>query len=304
MAAALLNLSFDSHFYFKQRKRLYLQVVDPKAPGLKLLDILPRLFRRLMGLRRAESIFFKLAQDRRDVDFFQKVVDAFELWVQYPPGSLERIPWSGPLVVVANHPRNGIDGLAIAHMVSRVRGDVKIMLTSTFDGIPGIGEHGIFVSDGTGPSARSRSEPVREAIDWLKLGHVVVVFPAGQGSYVKVRGRKEPVDVPWLKGTSLLIRKGQTEVLPVYVHGSPSLTFLALRHIFHPAAAAVLVREIVNQKGSKVRLIVGEAIGNERVLAAGEPEEQMEFLRKATYDLGRGESGSFAGVGRLDRGER
>lgn len=280
-----LNLTIDAHFHLDNRNRLHLQVLDPKAPGAKLLDMVPRLFVRTMGVKRAEKIFRRLTHDARDVHFFQKVIDALNLKVKYAPEGLQRIPREGPLVVVANHPRNGVDGMAIAYMMSQVRTDIKIMLTATFDGFPGIGDYGIFVCDSSGPSARSRSEPTREAIDWLRQGHVVILFPAAQGSYVKIRGRKDPVDVPWLKGTSLFIRRASANVLPVYVHGSPGKLFLAVRHIFHPAACALLVREIVNQEGSTVRLDVGEPITSERISQKGDPEAQIRFLRARTYDL-------------------
>jgi putative hemolysin len=281
-----LNLTIDAHFFLNQKNQLKLQVLDPQAPGWKLLDVAPRLFRRTMGVQRAQRIFARLREDQRDVHFIRKVIDAFDLQVEYTPAALQRIPKQGPLVVVANHPLNGVDGMCIAHLITQVRQDVKIMLTATFDGFPGMAEYGIFVHDSSGPSSRNRSEPARKAIDWLRQGHVVILFPAAQGSYVKVPGRKDPVDVPWLKGTTLFIRGGKASVLPVYVHGGPGKLFLAVRHIFHPAACALLVREIVNKEGSTVRLEVGEAISHECVVQQGRPEEQMKFLREQTYALG------------------
>jgi putative hemolysin len=280
-----LNLTLDAHFRLGRDNRLHAQLLDPKAPGWRLLELVPKLFGRWLGLKETEQIYRTLADDRREVPFFQKVVDAFDLTVSCRREAMDRIPRTGPLVVVANHPLNGIDGVALAHIVSQVRPDVKIMLTATFDGLPGIADHGIFVSDSNGPSARSRSEPTRQAIEWLRQGHVVILFPAGQGSYVKENGRRDPVDVSWMPGVSLLVRKSQAAVLPIYVHGTPGRMFQALRRFLHPAACFLLLREIVKQKSTTVRLTVGEAMSCERVLAQGEPKEQVSFLRRVTYEL-------------------
>jgi hypothetical protein len=285
----MLNLTIDARFRLNQDKRLEVRLSDPQAPGLNVLDLIPQLFGEQLGMKEAEAIFQVLAEDQRPVHFFQKAIDAFQLKIDYPPAALDAIPARASLLVVANHPLNGIDGLAIAYMISQLRTDVKIMLTAAFEELPGIGEHGIFVSDGNGPSARKRSEPTRQAIDWLRQGHVLVVFPAGQGSYVLHPGRPEPVDVPWQKGVSLLIRRGNADVLPVYVHGSPSWSFMAARNAFHPAGFLLLVNEMVLQKGSSVRLTVGTPVTCQRVTDCGSPEEQLRFLRKLTYDLGGGE---------------
>lgn len=281
-----LNVTLDPRFGVDPSGRLRVKLVDPKAPGLRLLNVVPRLFPRLLGLAAANRVFRQLANDARSVSFFQKAVDAFKLDVQWPASALGRIPKSGSLLVTANHPRNGMDGLAIAHLVSQVRGDVKVMLTSAFQGIPGMAEHGIFVNDSDGPSAASRSAAVREAIDWLRQGHAVVLFPAGEGSYIRAENRSTPVDPAWRTGTALLLRKSAAQVLPVHVDGAPGRVFQMARRVFHPAAMFLLVRELMRQKGSTVRLRVGAALSRDEVLAQGDAAAQMNFLRGLTYSLG------------------
>lgn len=285
----MFNLTIDARFRLTEDNRLEVRLSDPQAPGLQVLEMIPELFGEQLGLGEAEKILQVLAQDQRPVHFFQKAVDAFELKVDYPAEALADIPKEGPLVVVANHPLNGIDGLALAYMMYQVRSDIKAMLTATFEDLPGIREHGIFVSDGSGPSAKSHTEPTRQAIDWLRQGHVVILFPAAQGSYIVVPGRQDPVDVPWQKGTSLLIRRGKAAVLPVYVHGSPGMNFLVARNTFHLAGFFFLIQEMVQQKGSTVRLTIGKPVSCERVAECGDAEAQVQFLRKLTYDLGGGE---------------
>ncbi|MDZ7905751.1 MAG: hypothetical protein U5N55_08270 [Cypionkella sp.] len=55
--------------------------------------------------------------------------------VQTPPEEIERIPKTGALVVVANHPHGLVDGMVMGEMLSRVRGDFKILTRSLLTGI-------------------------------------------------------------------------------------------------------------------------------------------------------------------------
>ena len=282
-----INFTLDPRFYLDDRDKLHVRLVDEKAPGWKILNWLPTMFGNWLGLRQAREIVSEVRHDRRDMGFFRKVVDAMKLRVSYSEERLQQVPKTGPLVVVANHPLHGVDGMAVAHMISQVRSDVKIMLTSSFDGIPGVAEHGIFVSEGNGSSARSRSESTREAMKWLKDGHVLIVFPAGQGSFLKSAEHTNPVDGTWQKGVSLLIRKSQANVLPVFVEGCPGKLFRTVRSLSRTASMFLLVREIVRQRESKVTLKVGTPISGDEFLAQGDAETQMQFLRDRTYALAR-----------------
>lgn len=155
---SLLNLTIDARFRFQPNGRLKIQVLDPAAPGLRLLDLLPSLIG--YRVRKAEKIFQRIFSDHRDIHYFCKTADGFRLMIHADPGYESRVPVSGPLIVVANHPLNGIDGMAIAAAMCDLRPDLKVMLTTTFDGIPGVKEHAIFVNASDGPSARNRSESV------------------------------------------------------------------------------------------------------------------------------------------------
>ncbi len=280
---ALLNLTIDARFRFDENCRLQVRVLDPKAPGIRVLDLLPSLIG--YRIRKAEKIFRRIFEDHRSVHYFRKVADGFRLTVKPDLGFEDRVPRNGPLIVVANHPLNGIDGMAVATALCGTRPDLKVMLTTTFDGIPGLDEYAVFVNASDGPSARSRSEPVREAMAWLKQGHALILFPAGQGSFISVKGRKDPVDVEWSTGVATLLKHSHANVLPVYVVGRPSRVFLQSRQLYHPLSTLFLLREILIQEGSQVSFRVGDAVSFEQIAAQGDRRRQVDFLRNLTYAL-------------------
>lgn len=279
----LFNHTIDARFRFDVNGKLKIRVLDPAAPGIRALDLLPSLIS--YRVRKAEKIFRRILDDDRDVHFFRKAADGFRLKVLPPSGFEQRVPQRGPLLIVANHPLNGIDGMAIASALCEARPDLKIMLTTTFDGIPGLAEHAIFVNASDGPSARNRSEPVREAIAWLKQDHALILFPAGQGSYLREQGRRDPVDVEWRSGIATLLKSSEASVLPAFVSGRPSFVFLQTRRLYRPLATLFLLREILIQEGRQVAFQVGEPVSYQRITAAGDRQQQANFLRQLTYSL-------------------
>ena len=282
---ALFNLTIDARFRFGDDGRLSVRVLDPKARGLRLLDLLPIAIR--YRIRNAEKIFSRIAGDRRDVHYFDKVIDGFRLNVSAEFAPSAHVPASGPLIVVANHPLNGVDGMAIASVLARSRPDLRLMLTTTFEGVPGLADYAIFVNASDGPSAKHRAEPVREAIAWLKSEHALIVFPAGQGSFIREPGRPDPVDVPWNKGVATLLKNSGANVLPVFVRGRASQVFLRTRRLYGPISTLFLLREILIQEGSTIRLRIGKPVSHEMISAQGSREQQVAFLRQATYELDR-----------------
>lgn len=278
----VFNMTIDARFDVSPEGRLKVRVLDPLAPGWRLLDWLPSLIG--YRIRKAEKVFRRIAADHRDVHYFQKVADGFRLDIDTGTDVDQRVPREGSFLAIANHPLNGIDGMAIAAVMSRVRPDLKVMLTTTFEGIPDLRDHAIFVNASNGPSARNRSEATREALAWLKQGHPVLLFPAGQGSFVEVEGRNDPVDVPWNKGITTFL-KCADKVLPIYVEGRATRLFLKTRRLYAPLSTLFLLREILIHEGARVRFRVGEALTNAQVTSQGAREQQVEYLRKVTYAL-------------------
>ena len=105
-----------------------------------------------------------------------------------------RIPASGRLLIVANHPSGALDALALLHLVGSVRTDVKIVANDLLSQIEGLRELLLPVRIlGGKPSAQSLA-----AIDQaLREEQCVIVFPAGEVSRLGARGI---TDTRWRRG--------------------------------------------------------------------------------------------------------
>jgi len=79
-----------------------------------------------------------------------------------------RIPASGPVVVVANHPYGMLDGALLTVLLTRVRSDVKILTNFLLSDVPELQQHCIFVDPfQTDRSVESNRRAVRQALSWL-----------------------------------------------------------------------------------------------------------------------------------------
>lgn len=210
-----------------------------------------------------------------------------QLDVECPVGEedLARIPASGPLVIVANHPFGLLEGLVLSAVLGRVRPDYRFLANDALLGVPAICDRIIPVDVLRGKnSPLGNARAFREAARWLKGGGAVAIFPAGEVSNWQWRERKV-ADPPWKGSAVRLVALTRAQVLPVFFAGSNSLSF-QLAGVIHPAIrTARLPAELLGRRGHRVELSIGHTIAPEEVAEAGTQEGQIEYLRLRTYSL-------------------
>ncbi|MEM9756883.1 MAG: acyltransferase, partial [Pseudomonadota bacterium] len=65
-------------------------------------------------------------------NFWEIMVERYGLSLDVVGGSLDNIPETGPVLVVANHPYGILDGLMLGHIMSKRRGDFRILAHRVF----------------------------------------------------------------------------------------------------------------------------------------------------------------------------
>src|SRR5450755_1690755 len=201
------------------------------------------------------------------------------------PSDLDRIPTKGPLVAVANHPFGVLDGAALTVLLSRARPDVKILTNSLLEGVPELHEHCIFVDPFRAAYSTDKNvKPLKQAMEWLRQGGALAVFPAGEVSQWNVR-EAQVTDPAWNTVAARLIRKTQASALPVYFHGRNSVTFQLLGMINPKLRTLFLLQEFLQQREKSVEVRIGKAIPAELMANLESDEEATEYLRLRTYLL-------------------
>src|SRR5687768_2710417 len=82
---------------------------------------------RLLGVDRLNDLYARCAGAGDATSFLHRVLDELGVRFRLPAEDLARVPRSGPLVVVANHPFGALDGIVLAAALGAVRPDVKVM---------------------------------------------------------------------------------------------------------------------------------------------------------------------------------
>ena len=203
-----------------------------------------------------------------------------------------RIPATGPVVVVANHPFGMLDGAMLAVLLTRVRPDVKVMTNYLLRDVPELARHCIFVdpfqSDrgACSSSIDTNRRSVREALTWLRNGGMLAIFPAGEVSQWQFP-QAEIVDPVWNDTAVRLIRRTGATALPVYFCGRNSVSFHLFGMIHPRLRTAFLLQEFLQREGRTVEVRVGSEIPSESVAGIGDDREAIEYLRWRTYLLAR-----------------
>ena len=202
-------------------------------------------------------------------------------------GSLAHIPSEGPVVVVANHPFGGIEGVVMTLLLRSVRSDVRIMANSLLKRIPELEETIIGVNPyGHRGAVRKNFTPLREAVRWLKNGGLLLVFPAGDVSRFHPRDLMVR-DSRWDATIARLVRASKAQVVPVHFSGRNSLLFHSLG-LLHPLLRSLMLpRELANKRDRVIELHIGEAITARRLAGKGGDDEIARYLRLHTCMLPR-----------------
>ncbi|QLA18594.1 lysophospholipid acyltransferase family protein [Desulfolutivibrio sulfoxidireducens] len=267
------------------------ETVNPVLRGL-LCALYPPL-RRILSLASIEERYATVPRETTGRPFINAIMEAFDFSYQVSEEDLARIPASGPVVVVANHPFGGIEGLILAGLLSSVRPDVKIMANFLLKRIPELAEFFIFVDPfGSDASAKKNIRPLKQCLAHLRQGGIMGVFPAGEVSHLQFKNRRPSISDPaWSASVARIVRKTGATVVPMFFNGANSRLFQLLG-LMHPVLrTALLPREFFNKGKKPIEVRIGSPIPFAKLdqLCEGEDDADelvIRYLRLRSYLLG------------------
>lgn len=260
---------------------LRLEFADPLRR--RLMNAFRRPLERALGL---DDLARRYARARQgDGDFVSRSLASLNVEYDVTADELARIPASGPLIVIANHPFGGLDGLVLASLVRRVRTDAKLIANSILHRIPELRGDLIAVNPyGGKEAARSNVAGLRRSVAHVKGGGCLIIFPGGEVSHLSLKDRRV-VDPPWSQTLARLVRLTDACVLPVYLHGRNSTAF-NLMGLFHPLVrTAMLPRELLRKEHSRIELEVGTPIPCKKLESIPSDDDLTAYLRLRTHVL-------------------
>jgi putative hemolysin len=240
---------------------------------------------RLTGVDRLDRMYRKLPTELRGAEFALAALRELGVTFDITQSEYEKVPINGPVVVTANHPFGGIDGLAAIAAIATRRPDLKVIATTALASIPAIRELIIAVDNFSLPERRAANvTAARQALRHVWNGGALLIFPAGEVANLDL-SQGCIADPVWKRSAITLIRASKAPVMPLYVHGSNGIGF-QLAGLLHPALrTALLPREVTNKRGSRLDLRFGDPVPPAKIEAIDDSAKLEKFLRIRLYAL-------------------
>lgn len=218
--------------------------------------------------------------------FWPQALEVMGIEVQTPAEEIARIPATGPLVVVANHPHGLVDGMVLAGLISRVRSDFRILTRSLLTGIPEIAEFMLPVPFPHEENAREESLAMRAAcMEQLRAGGCIILFPAGQ--VAKSDGWFGPaIEAEWNPFTAKMVMRSGATVLPIRFTGQNTRAYQIAANTSATLRQSLLLNEIRAALNKPQRPVIGQPVPPQDTAAwAKDPRGYLAWLRTTTLGL-------------------
>ncbi|WP_417525956.1 lysophospholipid acyltransferase family protein [Marinovum sp.] len=219
--------------------------------------------------------------------FFSQALALMGIELQTPPEQIARIPATGPVIIVANHPHGLVDGMVLADLVGRVRTDYKILTRNLLSGVTEIEDLMIPVPFPHEENARVESLEMRKAaMDHLRQGGVIILFPSGVVAASETMFGKA-VEAVWNPFTAKMITRSGATVVPIHFPGQNSRAYQIANRISPTLRQGLLIHEVMHACNRPQAPIIGRPISPEEIRNwDSKPRRMMAWLRDHTMRLG------------------
>lgn len=238
------------------------------------------------GLATLDSLYKQDVLPEDSFEFMHEALARIGTQYQVDHGSLENIPAEGSVLIVANHPFGGIEGIILASLISKVRKDVKVLANELLKRIPELDELFIGVDVFGGEKAkRTNRQAIKEANHHLKEGGVLIIFPAGEVSSWQASENKI-TDKAWSKSVAKFVKHAEATTVPLFINGMNSKLFYQAGRIHPLLRTAMLGRELLNKSGETISVSVGNPIPYSEIKDFDNEEDITQYFRLNTYLMG------------------
>ena len=261
------------------------QIIAQKSPAAARL--LPAfVLNKLRGIIHEADLNRGLAQlgNLQGLAFVDAVIDYFGLNLQVK--GQERIPRTERMIVVANHPLGGLDGLALLSVIGRVRKDLLFLVNDILMHFPNL--QALFLPvDKHGSNRKYYRDYQRVFASDTTLLH----FPAGLCS--RKHGARIQ-DANWRKSFVTIAQRHQRSILPVYIEGANSPFFYRLANVRERLRIRFnvemiwLADEMFRQRHATLPVWIGDLIPYQALHQEKTAAEWTQEIRRTVYGLKAG----------------
>lgn len=259
-------------------------VLKEKSP--RLYKILPRFIinwlKKTLHEKDINQILIDLKEEH-EIGFINNGL--IKLGVKSEGIGTNNIPNKNGVILVANHPLGGLDGVAMIQQISNVRNDINFLVNDVLTHINKLKPYFIPINK---HGKNSRKNLLK--IDQLyKSDSCIVLFPAGLVSRRQKNNKIE--DLEWKKSFVTKARKHNKTIIPVHVNGLNSPKFYNLSYwrkklrIKLNIEMLFLADEMFKQQGATITFTFGKPINPEKLHNRFTDLEWAQKIKNHVYEL-------------------
>lgn len=231
---------------------------------------------KVMGLSRMQKLYeaHKMRGLSKE-DFADKLLEILNVTLEGEEELIAKIPKAGPVVLAANHPFGGLEGVILARVIGKARPDLKVLVNFALEIFAELTDYFIFTNPLSERDPRN-GPSLRTSMAHVKNGGALLLFPSGKVSYLD-RIENRVIEHPWNRLVGKLVSKNDAQFVPVWVEGQNSDRFYQVENIYYPLRMLFLGRELLNKQNQVVQLRTGNALKAKDFQASG--NELAELMR-------------------------
>lgn len=243
--------------------------------------------RFLMLLLRFDKLnrIYNQIGDKKGIDFILELLRILNINFVFDEEELQkRIPKTGPVIIICNHPFGGLESVLLIRMLNGIRPDLKFVSTQLLQKIEPISE---FFFEEDNPQKKndrkSFSSGTEKAIEHLENRGILCLYPAGEVS--QFDAARILSDKQWQYATLKFIKQQKVPVVPVHFQGNNSRLFYMMANI-HPSLTEMkLPTEILYHRNKPIKVRVGHPISSTEQDKFPDIYQYGRYLRAKTYAL-------------------
>jgi putative hemolysin len=249
-------------------------------------NIIGKVLMQIFGFNKINK-FYSSVYSKDPASFINSVLEQLDVDFEVTEADLAKIPLTGPVITISNHPLGGIDSMILLKILLSRRPDVKIMANFILQKIDPLRDLILPVNPfETRKEVKSSFSGLKSGISYLNDSHLVSIFPAGEVSTYHPDSTVIS-DREWQKPAMKLIKMAKVPVIPIYFHGSNSKLFYILSRIHPMLRTASLPSEFL-KKNKTIQVRIGKPISVSEQIEFSDLTVYGRFLRAKTYSLGSG----------------
>jgi putative hemolysin len=255
----------------------------PGLSDLPLPSCLASPLEQALGLTDCNRVLGDIPADCSGTEFVRAALAGLSIRPEATPADLSHIPEEGGVMVVANHPYGMLDGLLLLDLVAQRRSDVRVLGNGALAAIPQLRPLLLGV-DLWDDGKRKNALVLRQAINWLREGGALLVFPAGAVSGPRLR-RGVVMDRPWRPSIGGILRHAGCAAVPAHVSGTAQLAVRAGSFLTPHLRVLAQPRQLLSARNRSVPVKVGNPVSPSRLARCHDDRDRSEYLQFRCYLL-------------------